>query len=44
MILDAVEEVAQQGSDGTLLIGRQALRDALSATEGMEGVTGTIYL
>jgi branched-chain amino acid transport system substrate-binding protein len=42
MILDAVEEVAQQGSDGTLLIGRQALRDALSATEGMEGVTGTI--
>jgi len=42
MILDAVEEVAQQGSDGTLLIGRQALRDALYATEGMEGVTGTI--
>ena len=42
MILDAVEEVAQQGSDGTLLIGRQALRDALAATEGMEGITGTI--
>ncbi|MFL7838630.1 MAG: branched-chain amino acid ABC transporter substrate-binding protein [Candidatus Promineifilaceae bacterium] len=42
MILDAVEKVAQQGSDGTLLIGRQALRDALYATEGMEGVTGTI--
>jgi branched-chain amino acid transport system substrate-binding protein len=42
MILDAVEEVAQQGNDGTLLIGRQALRDALYATEGMEGVTGTI--
>jgi branched-chain amino acid transport system substrate-binding protein len=42
MIYDAIEEVAQQGSDGTLLIGRQALRDALAATEGMEGVTGTI--
>ena len=42
MVLDAIEEVAQQGSDGTLLIGRQALRDALYATEGMEGVTGTI--
>jgi len=42
MVLDAVEEVAQQSSDGTLLIGRQALRDALYATEGMEGVTGTI--
>ncbi len=42
MILDAIEKVAIQGSDGTLLIGRQALRDALSATEGMEGITGTI--
>ena len=42
MILDAVEKVAQQGSDGTLLIGRQALRDALSATEGFEGITGTL--
>lgn len=42
MVLDAIEEVAQQGSDGTLLIGRQALRDALYATEGMEGVTGMI--
>ncbi|MFN2138638.1 MAG: branched-chain amino acid ABC transporter substrate-binding protein [Candidatus Promineifilaceae bacterium] len=42
MILDAIEEVAQQSSDGTLLIGRQALRDALYATEGMDGVTGTL--
>ena len=32
MVLDAIESVAQQGSDGSLLIGRQALRDALYAT------------
>jgi branched-chain amino acid transport system substrate-binding protein len=42
MILDAIEKVAQQGDDGTLLIGRQALRDALFATSGMVGITGTI--
>jgi branched-chain amino acid transport system substrate-binding protein len=44
MILDAIEGdgVTQQGSDGSLLIGRQALRDALYATSGMDGITGTI--
>ena len=42
LILDAIEEVAQQASDGTLLIGRQALRDALYATSGYDGVTGTL--
>jgi len=42
MIMDAIEKVAVQGDDGTLLIGRQALRDALYATSGMEGITGTI--
>ena len=42
MVMDAVEEVAQQGGDGTLLIGRQALRDALYATKDMEGITGSI--
>jgi branched-chain amino acid transport system substrate-binding protein len=42
MVLDAIEEVAQVGDDGTLLIGRQALRDALFATSGMTGITGTI--
>ncbi len=42
MVLDAVEEVAQEGSDGTLLIGRQALRDALYATSGFEGITGSL--
>ena len=35
MILDAVEKVAVQGDDGTLLIGRQALRDALYATSAL---------
>jgi branched-chain amino acid transport system substrate-binding protein len=42
MLLDAVEAVAQQGEDGTLLIGRQALRDAVAATSGYEGLTGTL--
>ncbi|KAA3658543.1 MAG: branched-chain amino acid ABC transporter substrate-binding protein [Chloroflexi bacterium] len=42
MVLDAIEAVAQEGSDGTLLIGRQDLRDALFATSGMAGITGTI--
>ena len=42
MILDAVERVAHVVSDGRLLIGRQALREALAATKDMEGITGTI--
>jgi branched-chain amino acid transport system substrate-binding protein len=42
ILLDAVEAVAQQGEDGTLIIGRQALRDAVAATSGYEGLTGTL--
>jgi branched-chain amino acid transport system substrate-binding protein len=42
MILDAIEKIAQVGDDGTLLIGRQALRDALYATAGFAGITGTL--
>lgn len=42
MILDAIEAVAQEGNDGTLLIGRQALRDALFSTSGLAGITGTL--
>lgn len=42
MLLNAVEAVAQQGADGTLLIGRQALRDAVAATSGYTGLTGTL--
>jgi branched-chain amino acid transport system substrate-binding protein len=42
MLLNAIEAVARVGSDGTLLIGRQALLDQLSATSGLAGITGTI--
>ncbi len=42
MVLDAIEKVAQVADDGSMLIGRQALRDALFATSGMIGLTGTI--
>jgi branched-chain amino acid transport system substrate-binding protein len=42
MILDAIESVAQVGSDGTMLIGRQALREAMTATSGFAGLTGTL--
>ena len=42
LLLPAIQAVAQQGADGTLLIGRQALRDALYATSGFVGLTGTL--
>jgi branched-chain amino acid transport system substrate-binding protein len=42
MILNAIEAVAVQEQDGTLHIGRQALRDAIYATSDFEGVTGSI--
>jgi branched-chain amino acid transport system substrate-binding protein len=42
MILDAIKKVAVQQPDGTLCIGRKALRDALYATKGEKGLTGTI--
>jgi branched-chain amino acid transport system substrate-binding protein len=42
MIFDAIEKVAIVDDDGTVHIGRQALRDALFATSGMAGITGTI--
>jgi branched-chain amino acid transport system substrate-binding protein len=42
LVLDCVAEVAQQGSDGSLSIGRQALRDCLYATSGYVGITGTL--
>lgn len=42
ILLDAVEQVAQVGDDGTLLIGRAALRDAVAATANYEGITGTL--
>lgn len=42
LILDAIESVAQVGDDGSMLIGRQALRDQLSSTSGYAGLTGTL--
>ncbi len=42
IVLDAIEEVSLEGSDGTLYIPRTALRDAVFATSGYEGVTGTL--
>jgi branched-chain amino acid transport system substrate-binding protein len=41
MIADAIESVAFV-EDGTTFIPRTALRDALFATSGYEGVTGTL--
>jgi branched-chain amino acid transport system substrate-binding protein len=42
MILDAIETVGVVDGDQTLHIGRQALRNALFATDGLAGLTGTI--
>jgi branched-chain amino acid transport system substrate-binding protein len=42
ILLNAIERVAGQGPDGTLYIGRQALRDAVQATSGFQGLTGLL--
>ena len=42
MLFDAIEEVAVVEDDGTIHIGRQDLRDALFATSGFDGITGTL--
>lgn len=42
MLFRAIETVAQVDSDGTIHIGRQALRDALYATRDLQGITGTL--
>ena len=42
LLLDAVEAVAKEREDGALLIGRGALRDALSAVENYPGLTGSL--
>jgi hypothetical protein len=36
------DKVAVQDPDGTLHIGRQALRDAVLNTKGFQGLTGTL--
>lgn len=42
MLMNAIAEVAIEGDDGSLVIGRQALRDALTATADYAGLTGTL--
>jgi branched-chain amino acid transport system substrate-binding protein len=42
ILLAAIESVAVQEEDGTLHIGRQALRDALYTTSGHQGLTGSL--
>jgi branched-chain amino acid transport system substrate-binding protein len=42
MIFACVEKVAVQDNDGTLHIGRQALRDCLFATKDFQGITGNL--
>jgi branched-chain amino acid transport system substrate-binding protein len=42
MIFDAIEQVAQTDAEGNTVIGRQALRDALYATSGLDGITGNL--
>jgi branched-chain amino acid transport system substrate-binding protein len=42
IMLNAIEAVAKVGDDGTILIGRQALRDAMTSTANYNGLTGTL--
>jgi uncharacterized surface protein with fasciclin (FAS1) repeats len=42
IILGCVEEVAVQDEDGTIHVGRQAMRDCVGATSGFSGITGTL--
>ena len=42
IVFAAIEKVGKKAPDGTLYIGRQKLRDALYATKGLKGLTGTI--
>jgi len=42
ILFNAIEAVAQVGEDGTILIGRQALRDAVTATANFDGLTGVL--
>jgi branched-chain amino acid transport system substrate-binding protein len=42
ILMNAIESVAVEMEDGSLSIGRQALRDAVSATTDFPGITGTL--
>jgi len=42
LLLNALEQVAATADDGSLLFGRQAIRDAIAATEEYPGLTGLL--
>jgi branched-chain amino acid transport system substrate-binding protein len=42
ILFAAIEKVAVKGSDGTLYIPKQALRDAIFATKDFKGITGVL--
>lgn len=42
IIFAAIGKVAKRDSAGNLYVGRKALRDALFATKGLKGLTGTL--
>jgi branched-chain amino acid transport system substrate-binding protein len=42
ILFAAIEKVAVKAADGTLTIGRKALRDAIFATKGWRGITGEL--
>ena len=42
ILFAAIQAVAVENADGSLSIPRTALRDALAATSGYQGITGTI--
>jgi len=42
ILLDAIEKVATVDELGNIYIGRQAIRDAISATKGYHGLTGSL--
>jgi branched-chain amino acid transport system substrate-binding protein len=42
LLLNALEAVAIEGDDGSIVFGRQAIRDAVAATEAYPGLTGRL--
>ena len=42
MLLDSVQAVAEEHEDGSITIGRQALREAIAAIDNYPGLTGRL--
>ena len=42
ILMDAIEQVALVNADGSISVGRQALRDAITATRNFAGITGKL--